>query len=779
MISDKVISILEFEKILNYISKYASTELGKQKLRNLTPYNQKSEALKIGNFVSEAKEALIQNYIPPLEYSPDLHLSLANSKIEGAILSVKQIREINSLATVSRKIKKYLSTACESTKIHLEYSNLLFSDTSFEKQIERIFTESGDIRDNASPELKKIRTKINEKNDSLRKTVNKILKQLSKSMLVREEYITQRDGRVVLPIKAEHKRHVKGFIHSESATGQTIYIEPEESLELNNELLSLNFAEKREIERILKHITDLIGKRSDELKESLDAISEIDALFSIARYSIEIMGEFPTLEETKPFVIIDARHPLLLQKIGRESSIPLSMEIGDDRIIVITGPNAGGKTVVLKTVGLLSLLVMSGIHIPVHADSNFWFFNNIVADIGDQQSIEDDLSTFSSHLSNINRILQVSNPETLVLLDELGTGTDPTEGAALATAFLLELSEHGSTVLATTHHGNLKLLANEQPGFQNGSMIYDIEKLEPTYKFRLGIPGSSYAFEVARRIGITEEVINVAKENLDEDKNKIEEFLVELETKSNKMREKLNEYERENVRLKGLANIYQSKIKLLENNKKDIILDAKSKADEYLKNINKEVEQTIKRIKESNAEKSVIVEEKKKISELKKQNEVIENGSDDSEQESFIPSLGDYVRIKDTTTEGEIVNISGDVVQIISGKIKLKAKIKRLVKVKRKKKIVSNNYRKYSTDFPEMRIDIRGKKPEEVEYQLLRFIDNAYSNNLSLVEIVHGKGTGVLKQMVKHLLKKHDGVKDFEFAKIELGGEGVTVAHLK
>lgn len=779
MISEKVISILEYEKILNYISKYASTELGKQKLKRLTPHNQKSKAIIFGNFVSEAKEALIQNDIPPLEYLPNLNLSLANSKIEGAILTIKQIREINSLTIVSRKIKKYLSTACEETKVQSEYSNLLFSDTSLEKQIERIFTESGDIRDNASKELRNIRTKINEKNDALRKTVNKILKQLSKSMLVREEYLTQRDGRVVLPIKAEHKRKIKGFIHSESATGQTIYIEPEESLELNNELLSLNFAERREVERILRQVTDLIGKRSDELKVSLEAISEIDTLFSIARYSIEIIGEFPTFNENKPFSIIDGRHPLLLQKIGRTASIPLSLKISDNRIIVITGPNAGGKTVVLKTVGLLSLLVMTGIHIPVQADSNFWFFQNIVVDIGDQQSIEDDLSTFSSHLSNINKILKVSNSETLVLMDELGTGTDPTEGAALATSFLLELRNCGSTVLATTHHGNLKILANEQNGFQNGSMIYDVEKLEPTYLFRLGIPGSSYAFEVARRIGINDSVIDVAKDNLDEDKNKIEEFLVELETNSNKMREKLNEYERENIRLKGLANLYQSKTKLLEKEKKDIILDARSKANEYLKNINKEVEQTIKRIKESNAEKSVIVEEKKKISELKKQNAVIVVEDDNNEQESFIPVVGSFVKIKDTNTVGEIVKITGSIAEIISGKIKLKAKINRLVNVKQQRKNVSNNYRNYSTDSPEMRIDIRGKKPEEVEFQLLKFIDNAYTNNLSKVEIVHGKGTGVLKQMVHHLLKKHEGVKDFEFAMIELGGEGVTVAHLK
>ncbi|VAX18757.1 Recombination inhibitory protein MutS2 [hydrothermal vent metagenome] len=778
MIADKVISILEFEKILQKISKYSITEFGKENLLKLTPKSKISEAVKFGNYVTEAKEALIQTDIPPLEYLPDLIKSISNSRIEGAILTIKQIKDIDLLAAVSRRLKKYLKTSCQETKLNSDFSHLLFSDISFEKQIERIFTESGDIRDDASPQLKKIRTKINEKGEALRKTVNSILKRLSNSMLVQEEYITQRDGRIVLPVKAEHKRHVKGFIHSESATGQTIYIEPEESLELNNELLSLNFAERREVERILKQVTDLIGRKSDELKLSLEVISEVDTFFAIANYSMEIIGVFPSLNENEPFKIIDARHPLLIQKIGRKNTVPLDLEIKDDKIIVITGPNAGGKTVVLKTVGVLSLLVMSGIHIPTHADSNFWFFDNIAADIGDQQSIEDDLSTFSSHLMNINEILKTSDSKTLVLLDELGTGTDPAEGAALAAAILLKLHEKGSTVFATTHHGDLKILANDQEGFLNASMIYDIEKLEPTYKFRLGVPGSSYAFEVARRIGIDDAIIEIAKENLDEDKNRIEEFLIELEAKSNKIREKLNEYERENSRLKGLTNLYQSKIKFLENEKKTIILNAKAKADEYLKNINKEVEQTIKRIKETNAERSVIVEEKKKISELKKENENIAK-NDTEELEPVKLYVGDFVKIKDTTTEGEIISINGDVAQIVSGKIKLRAKLNKLRKTKQREQVVLNNYRNYTAASPEIRIDIRGKKPEEVEYQLLRFLDNAYANNLSKVEIVHGKGTGVLKETVHHILKKHEGVKDFEFAKIELGGEGVTIVSIK
>ncbi len=779
MISEKVISLLEYKKILKSITKYSITETGKENLLTLLPKSKRDDAIKFGNYITEAKESLIQNDIPPLEYIPNLSKAITNSRIEGAILTTKQIKDIDSLAIVSRRLKKYLETSCEETELKSNFSHLLFSDISFEKQIERIFTESGDIRDDASPQLKKIRAKINEKGEALRKTVNSVLKRLSSSMLVQEEYITQRDGRIVIPIKAEHKRHVKGFIHSESATGQTIYIEPEESLELNNELLSLNFAERREVERILKHITDLIGRKSDELKLSLEIISEIDTYYAIANYSIEIIGAFPSLNNNQPLKIIDARHPLLIQKIGRKNTVPLDLEIKDDKIIVITGPNAGGKTVVLKTVGVLSLLVMSGIHIPAHTDSNFWFFDDIAADIGDQQSIEDDLSTFSSHLMNINGILRTSSSKTLVLLDELGTGTDPAEGAALAAAFLLKFLEKDSTVFATTHHGNLKILANDRNGFINASMIYDVEKLEPTYKFKLGIPGSSYAFEVARRIGISDEIIEIAKENLDEDKNRIEEFLIELEAKSNKIREKLNEYERENTRLKGLTNLYQSKIKVLENEKKTIILDAKSKADEYLKNINKEVEQTIKRIRETNAEKSVIVEGKKKLSELKKENENIVKGVETEEQEIEQLSVGDYVKIKDTTTEGEIIDISGDIAQIISGKIKLKAKLKKLKKIKKREKVISKSYRSYTSASPEIRIDIRGKRPEEIEYQLLKFLDNAYANNLSKVEIVHGKGTGVLKETVHHILKRHERVKDFKFAKIELGGEGVTIVNLK
>ncbi len=778
MISEKVFPLLEFQKVLEYIIKYTYTELGKEIILSCKPLVSIESVIRNGKFVTEAKEILINNDIPPIESLPNLHQSLSHSKIDGSLLTIENIRSIKNLAVQSRKLSKFIQQYCEGTSLSATFGKKLFVDKNFEDAIEKIFDTSGEVKDSASPELKRIRVSINEKNNLLRKTVNRILKQLSKSLLIQEEYVTLRDGRVVLPIKAEHKRHVKGFIHSESATGQTIYIEPEESLELNNDLLSLHFAEKREIEKILKIITERIGNSSFELKESLNIIGELDSIFAKAQYSIEIIGSFPSIEEEKEFKIIDGYHPILLRKLSRKNTVPLSLEIDSNRIIIITGPNAGGKTVVLKTVGLLSLLVMSGIHVPIDADSNFRFFNNIFLDIGDQQSIEDDLSTFSSHLSNINEILKVADKDSLVLLDELGTGTDPTEGAALAASILHEFKKSKPIVLSTTHHGDLKILANNQSGFQNASMEFNLEELKPTYRFKQGMPGSSYAFEVAKRIGVSEYLIKHAKENIKNDNNRIEEFLIDLEQKTNKIRDKLNEYEIENSRLKGLANLYQTKIDKLEKDKKRIILDAKEKANELLINVNREVEQTIKDIKEGNAERTVIKKAKQTIRNLKKESEVKTKIKEEIDYKN--PKIGDYVKIKDTTTVGEIISINRNVAQILTGSIKVKAKLNRLERSKKPKEITNNKTYSYiSLDAPNIRLDIRGNKPEEIEFEVIKFLDDAFSSNTNQVEIVHGKGTGVLKEMVQEILKSHSGVKEYSFAKLELGGEGVTIIKIK
>lgn len=782
MIAKEILDKLEYQKILDHVARYTNTENGKQIILDQLPYASMEEIVRQGNYVSEAKEILIKKDIPPIDFIPDLNESLAKSTIEGTFLDVKVIQEILNLAIISRKLFQFLSSEEEFGMIKKDLAADLFVDKVFEKHISDIFDQNGQIRDNATDELRKIRREIRDKEENLRKVVGKILKKMSESFLVQDEYVTQRDGRMVLPVKAEYKRSVKGFIHSESATGQTVYIEPEETLELNNEILSLGFAEKREIERILRGLTRKIGENSLKLRSSLRKISEIDSVFAKSRYSMEIIGSFPGLDENLPFSILEGRHPILLKKLGREKTVPLNLEIKDENVILITGPNAGGKTVVLKTVGLLTSLVMSGIHVPVNPDSNFHFMNDILIDVGDYQSIEDDLSTFSAHLSNIKNILNKADDKSLILIDEIGTGTDPSEGSAIATAVLILLRDKGCKVLATTHHGNLKLTANSLKGFQNASMEFDTANLIPTYRFNQGLPGSSYAFEVAERIGFDKLFTDHAKSYLDTDKSKVEELLIDLETKARDLQLKLNRLEIENARLAGLTRLYEEKNKKLEEQKNKILEETKHQADIYLRDINKTVESAIKNIRESNASKEIVKEEREKITQIKVKHEELKKTTEKHNVKDYVPKVGDYVKIKDTATSGEILEIDElkNRAVISAGSIKVQVKMTTLIPAKEENQNISSyGYETYIPSIVSYRLDIRGKKPEEAEFEVVRFIDDAYSAGTDRIEIVHGKGTGALKMSVHQILKHHEHVSKFYYANIEYGGEGITIIELK
>ncbi len=459
----------------------------------------------------------------------------------------------------------------------------------------------------------------------------------------------------------------------------------------------------------------------------------------------------------------------------------MSVENKGWKVIIITGPNAGGKTVVLKTIGILSLMLQSGIHIPVNPDSNFHFFKNILIDIGDEQSIEDDLSTFSSHLSNINNILQKADSGSLVLLDEIGTGTDPAEGSALAVAVLLVLRNKRSIVFASTHHGSLKLIANDEEGFENAAMEFDSKNLKPTYVFKQGIPGSSYAFEVAKRIGLNEDFLSLAKNYLDSDQHKVEKFLVDIESKSRLIEEKLKHAEIENSRLTGLSNLYKQSLDKLEREKKKILSKAKEDAEEYLKEINKKFEKIVKELKESKADKEIIKTSQSIIKEIKEKNiTLLKDEPKIIENEELHD--GDYVSVKGTSTVGKIIEIFPDnkKATILAGNVKMNVPLKDLIQTAAKK-----SEEKKGLDYPyysvkaDMRIDIRGERPEEAEFKIVKFIDNAYSAGLDRVEILHGKGTGALKKTVKEILSHHNRIKNFYFAPIEFGGEGITIAELK
>ena len=779
MISQSVLEKLEFPKILQYISVYCVTEKGKKIVQALTPSFSSPEFITEGNLVSEAKEILIKDIHPPLIYLTDLETSLSKSKIEGAVLESKKILEILSLIISSRNFVHYLKSNSEVAPGLLKLTDDLFVDKVLEHHIQKVINENGEIKENASPRLSEIRRDIRDKHEELIRLVNRITKALKEKELVREDYITLRDGRVVVPVKAEHKRHIRGFIHSESATGQTVYIEPEETLEMNNDIVSLSFEERREIERILRELTAKIGSVAEELKSTHDTIGYLDSVFAKAKYSIEIIGSFPQVDKSKPIVIQDARHPILIKKLGRDKTVPLNLENKGWNVIVITGPNAGGKTVVLKTIGLLSLMLQSGIHIPASPDSNFHKFNNILVDIGDEQSIEDDLSTFSSHLSNIKTILLSADSDSLVLLDEVGTGTDPSEGSALAVAVLLMLQKRNALVFASTHHGSLKLIAHDQDGFENAAMEFDSQNLKPTYMFKQGIPGSSYAFEIARRIGLENSFLDLAKEHLDKDKHKLEKFLVDIEAKSHLVEEKLKNVEIENLRLSGLSNLYKQNLEKLEKDKKQILAKAKEEAEEYIRNINKKFEKIVKELKESKAEKEIIKSSQEIIKEIKERNKSILPETTEDINTDF--NEGDFVSVKGTNTTGKILEIFHDSKKaaLLVGTVKMQVPLQNLIHSA--KKIEEKKEREYSfiNSEVEMRLDIRGERPEEAEFAVNKFVDNAYAAGLERIEILHGKGTGALKKTVKEILSHHNRVKTFYFAPIEIGGDGITIAELK
>jgi len=781
MIDNDVLEKLEFHKVLKFIANYAVTDGGKAAVDLLKPLTDKDIIVYNLKLVEEAKDFLIKKGSSPLEFIPDIKEDIFKSRIEGSILNTKKILDIKKLAAVSRLIRSLFQKEEEYNLLKALTSDLM-ADKNLENQIEKVLTPEGEVKDSASIELRKIRNEIIKKKEELTKSINKIIKRLKDEDFVREDYLTLRDGRMVIPIKAEHKRHIKGFIHSESSTGQTVYIEPEETLELNNEIVSLFFAEQREVERILRELTKIIGDKSKELYDSYDLIIKIDSIFARANYSIEVMGCFPDIEQNKNFRILDGNHPLLLKKLGRSSTVPLNFELGNEKVIIITGPNAGGKTVVLKTIGLLSLMLQAGIHIPVNPDSNFLIFKKILLDIGDQQSIEDDLSTFSSHLKNLKMISEAADESSLVLLDEIGTGTDPTEGSALAAAFLKKLLSKSSLTFATTHHGNLKIFAFEVEGINNASMQFDHNSLSPTYKFKLGVPGSSYAFEIAEKSGLDKNIIQDAKTYIDSEKHNLEKFISEVEAKSFELEKKLNETELENLRLKSLSNLYKNSYEKIEKEKKEIIKKTKDNAEKFLLDLNKKFENTIRKIKESNAEKSAVKEGKKVISEIQSEVATLSKEIEGDSQLNDSFNVGDYVTISNSNSVGKIIEINNDKKKatVLIGSIKVLANLNDLKYSKPVKEEIGNTIQNYiKTPNTNYRLDIRGKRANDAEFEIIKFIDDSYQYGYERVEIIHGKGTGALKKLVNEILSSHIGIKQFYYAPVDFGGDGVTIVEFK
>ncbi len=778
------IAKLEFPKVKNHIKRYAVSEAAKEIISNLAPISSFSEIRNRLDAITETKILLESDDPLPLDNLPDIREALNRAGILDYAIPASEIHSIGIFLKTSRIISSYFSKRKSKYLLLNQLTEGLYIDKILEYNIDRTIDESGQVKDSASAELRKIRKELNDKSESLRKKLDAILKNAAALGWTQEELITTRDGRMVIPVKIENKNRVPGFVHSISASGATVFVEPTETLEMNNDIRSLQFQELREIEKILKELTAQIRIVRDNLKQNVAILSQLDFLQAAAKYSIEIIGSAPQLNENNYFNLIDGRHPVLLMKQPRDKVIPLTLELGKNfTTLIITGPNAGGKSVAIKTFGLLAIMVQAGLHIPASPDSEFGVYNKIFVDIGDEQSIENDLSTFSSHLANINIILKEAEASCLVLIDEIGAGTDPTEGSALAEAILEDLTKRKTHTLVTTHHGTLKAFAHETEGIENGAMEFDHITLKPTYRFISGIPGSSYALEMAKRMGLPEALITRSIYYRGEATHSLENLLAEIETKQQILNDEIKLIREERISLEKLISEYTTKSKTLQKEIKQIKAKAVEEAKSIIDSANKQIEKTIQQIREEGASKMVIKQAQSTIEELKSAHlhltQEFENEEEHQPVESF--NIGDKVKLKDSNEVGEIIECVGKKhFNVLFGQFKIKVLNTSLVKVKstpRSSHQATNL--DITTERPPSEIDLRGTTGEEAILLLDKFIDNAILYGLHRLDIIHGKGTGALQKKVSEYLKNNTHVKSFRLGEWNEGGYGVTVAELK
>ena len=771
---------LEFDKVKKYIQRYATSTLGKELVEEMHPSSSLDEIRSHLAVVSEMKRLLEEQEHPPLDHVPDVRISLQRTMIENFILTPDELNKMRLLLETSKRILVYFRQKKEKFPLLCAQITGLQNFQVLEYNIQQAIDENGLVKDDATRELRSIRKRIVEKKDSLRSQLENILKSLIGKEWAQEEIITTRDGRMVIPVKTEHKNRVPGFIHSTSSSGATVFIEPSETLDSNNDMRTLQFQEQREIEKILRNLTEQVREVQSALLENLSVLSVMDFIIAKAKYSIEVLGNEPIVKPRCALRIAGARHPVLLHKHKREEVVPLDVRLQDGtRTIIITGPNAGGKSVALKTIGILSLLVQSGCHIPASAESEIPLFKEIFVDIGDEQSIENDLSSFSSHLSNLKQVLENAGAESLALLDEIGSGTDPIEGSSLAAAILERLTNVASLTVATTHHGSLKSLAYEVQGIENAAMEFDQDTLRPTYRFRLGIPGSSYAIEMAERMMLPKDICARARELRGSEGNSFEKLVLELERQSQELARKLEEVGTEKIQLNSLILLYQHRTTTFEKELKSIRLKAINEAQEITSKASTVIEKAIREIKESAADKNVIKLAKEEVRSLTSKVDQFKRDlePDEGTAQKFVS--GETVKLKRTNALGRIIEIIDRThYMVLVGEMKVKVSNTDIEPSDSPTPEAIKHLVNMDPSAVQPEIDLRGMYGEEALEAIDKFLDSAVLSGLHRVDIIHGKGTGALRKKVTEYLKKNPSVKSFRLGEWNEGGTGVTVVEL-
>jgi len=773
--------------------------MAREQIKGLLPSSRRSEIERQLILTHEMMQLLQNEAAFPLNNLHDVRDHLKKSKAEGSLLTLEAFTEIFEISVTARRVKSFIKDREADYPKLKKVSIGLIPLKDLEEEISSKINEQGELRSDASPELQSIRNRMNRKRNDLRNTINKVMGRAAKEGMTSDEGPTIRSGRMVIPIQVEYKRKIQGFVHDVSSTGQTVYLEPVEALNINNEIRQLESEEKREIERILRQMTGHVREHREAISQNQQTLVQLDVIAAKAQLGIELDCYVPVIKEegSAHLYLKEAYNAILkLKNFGKkegdkEEVVPLDLELTEEEAcLVITGPNAGGKSVAMKTLGLCIMMAQAGFAIPARDSTELPVYESLFVDMGDDQSIENDLSTFSSRLEWMKRTLQEAGPHSLVLIDEAAAGTDPEEGGALFQALMELLMERGAKILVTTHHGSLKIFAHEHPKAVNGSMEFDQGTLSPTYRFKKGVPGSSYAFEIAERMDIGKALLAKARHLLGESKNTMEGLISELEVKSQEAEELKKKYDSLKSDTETARHRYEEKRSAIEKEKETIREKALKEARQIMQDANRKIEEAVEQIVvKGEKDSETIKEARKKVEQHKKQvNRNIEELEStkkrrkrDSEE---APEEGDLVRLEDANTTGELVEVNENKAVVLAGGLRLKTDYGKLVKVedaskrKKKQKVKVNVVGRDSSPVVRTRLEIRGMRGTEAMKEVEHYLDNALASGLNQVEIIHGKGEGILKKLVHEYLEKRKEVQDFHLAPIEQGGAGCTIVKL-
>lgn len=789
---------LGFSEVKALLSSYCQSPMGRERAAGIKLITKADLLAKLLNQTDEFRKLLQDDEPFPASGYYDLRPLLYKIRPENAFLSEEEAFQLLlALKTVFQALA-YMRER-EGRYPALEQ---LFRDLSVEKDllnsIGRVIDDKGAIRPDASPALSELLQQIHKSELESRRRLDSIFKHAIKEGWIADGNLTVRQGRMVIPLQAEFKRKIKGFIHDESATGQTVFIEPAEVFDLNNRVRDLEFEKGREITRILIELTARIKPFTPQLERYQKLLTNIDFIRAKALLALRLEARLPKLSDRPLMRLVNARHPLLWlsHKENGQDVVPLTLSIEEEqRIIVLSGPNAGGKSVCLKTAGLLQLMFQSGMLVPANEFSEMGIFHTILADIGDDQSIESDLSTYSAHLSKMKIFISRAGERSMVLIDEFGTGTDPQFGGPLAEAVLEELNSRKARGLITTHYSNLKIFAANTPGLVNASMLFDSERLSPRYQLEMGKPGSSYAFEIAEKIGLPPQVLRTAREKAGASQNYLDKLLIELEQEKKTLLDQGLDMKREQERLNKLLAENTALKRHFDENRKKLIKEAKESASAIISGANKLVENTISQIKEAGADKEKTRQARRKLTEagrrLSVKDEEDENQTRSRNGGAVVIGPGDLVKLAGSDTRGEVISVSRGNAVIAVGNIRTVAKLNKLEKIRgaagvktagTMTKAGAGSYAAYQQSAG-MRFnheaDLRGMRGEDALAELEKLVDRALMLGVEKLRIVHGRGDGILRKLVRNYLQEYDQVTKLEDEHPDRGGDGVTYAYFE